>query len=89
LKIGAVVALNALGDVFDWKSGRRIAGMLTEDGTAFADSPEEMRRGLEQTNQEYVGNTTLGVIITTARFHKGSLCKIAGMGHDGYARSVE
>ena len=88
LKIGAVIALNALGDVFDWKNGKRIAGMLTEDHTAFADSPEEMRRSMERVQSRFVQNTTLGVIITNARFHKGSLCKIAGLGHDGYARSI-
>ena len=88
LKIGAVIVLNALGDVFDWKNGKRIAGMLTEDHTAFADSPEEMRRSMERVQSRFVQNTTLGVIITNARFHKGSLCKIAGLGHDGYARSI-
>lgn len=88
LKIGAVVALNALGDVFDWKNGEQIAGMLTKDRTAFANSPEEMRSSLEDVKKRFVDNTTLGVIITNARFHKGSLCKIAGLGHDGYARSI-
>ena len=88
LKIGAVTVLNALGDVFDWKNGERIAGMLTEDKKAFADSPEEMRKSIEKVSNRFVGNTTLSVIITNARFHKGSLCKIAGMGHDGYARSI-
>lgn len=88
LKIGAVVALNALGDIFDWKNGRQIAGVLTEDKKALACSPREMARSLEVINNRFVQNTTLGVIITNARFHKGSLCKIAGLGHDGYARSI-
>ena len=88
LKIGAVVALNAIGDIFDWKSGERIAGMLTPDRTAFANSPEEMRKSIEAVTNRFVENTTLGVIMTNARFHKGSLCKIAGLGHDGYARSI-
>ena len=79
LKIGAVIALNALGDVFDWKNGKRIAGMLTEDRTAFADSPDEMRKSIEKAQNLFVENTTLGVIITNARFHKASLCKIAGL----------
>ena len=30
LKIGAVVVLNALGDVFDFRSGRQIAGLLSK-----------------------------------------------------------
>ena len=88
LKIGAVIALNALGDVFDWKNGKQIAGMLTEDGSAFANSPEEMRKSFENVTKRFVENTTLGIIITNARFHKSSLCKIAGLGHDGYARSI-
>ncbi len=88
LKIGAVVAVNALGDIFDWKTGRQIAGMLTEDRRGFANSPDEMRKSIEVVSNRFVENTTLGVIMTNARFHKGSLCKIAGMGHDGYARSI-
>ena len=88
LKIGAVVVLNALGDIFDWKTGKQIAGMLNEEGTAFASSPVEMKKSIETVKNRYVENTTLGVIITNARFHKGSLCKIAGLGHDGYARSI-
>ena len=88
LKIGAVVAVNALGDIFDWKSGKQIAGMLTEDRKAFAHSPAEMQKSIEAIKNRFVNNTTLGVIITNARFHKGSLCKIAGLGHDGYARSI-
>ena len=88
LKIGAVVALNALGDIYDWKNGEQIAGMLTEDGTAFAKSPEELRKSIEAVKNRFVENTTLGVIITNAKFHKGSLSKIAGLGHDGYARSI-
>ena len=88
LKIGAVVVLNALGDIFDWKTGKQIAGMLNEEGTAFASSPVEMKKSIETVKNRFVENTTLGVIITNARFHKGSLCKIAGLGHDGYARSI-
>lgn len=88
LKIGAVVALNALGDIFDWKNGEQIAGMLTPDGKAFAHSPEEMHKSIAAIKNRFVNNTTLGVILTNAAFHKESLSKIAGMGHDGYARSI-
>ena len=33
-------------------------------------------------------NTTIGIILTNAKFNKTQLCKLAGMGHDGYARSI-
>lgn len=88
LRIGAAVALNALGDVFDWKTGKQVAGLLSEDGLSFRSSPEVISSGINRVKDRFVGNTTLGVIITNAYFEKAALCKIAGMGHDGYARSI-
>ncbi len=94
LKIGAVVALNALGDIYDWRTGKQIAGLLTEDRTAFRSSPEVIASSIQTVKNRFkesvagVTNTTLGVIITNAAFEKPALCKIAGMGHDGYARTI-
>ncbi|MBQ3321220.1 MAG: P1 family peptidase [Firmicutes bacterium] len=88
LKIGAVVAVNALGDIFDWKNGEQIAGLLTEDKSAFRSTEEVLRSSIETVENRFVENTTLGIIITNAAFDKASLCKIAGMAHDGYARSI-
>ena len=88
LKIGAVVVLNALGDVFDWKTGRQIAGLLSEDKRTLCSSSEEMRRSTQDAGNRFAGNTTLAVVMTNAQFDKASLCKIAGMAHDGYARSI-
>ncbi len=88
LQVGAVVALNALGDVFDWKTGRQVAGLLTEDKSALRNTAEFMRRSTEIVENKFTGNTTLGVVVTNAAFAKAQLCKIAGMAHDGYARSI-
>ena len=88
LKVGAVVALNALGDVFDWKTGRQLAGLLTADKTAFRGTSELMEAAIEAVENRFTGNTTLGVILTNAAFQKPQLCKIAGMAHDGYARAI-
>ena len=87
-KIGAVVALNALGDVFDWKTGKQIAGLLNEDRTELRSTSEVMKSSLDVVENRFVGNTTLGIVITNGRFEKAQLCKIAGMAHDGYARSI-
>ena len=38
LKVGAIVAVNALGDIYDHHSGRIVAGMLNEERSAFADT---------------------------------------------------
>lgn len=88
LKIGAVVALNALGDVIEWKSGRKIAGLLSEDKKSFRDTVEYMSQKTAVIDNRYLSNTTLGVVITNAVFDKSHLCKVAGMAHDGYARSI-
>ena len=88
LKIGAVVAVNALGDVYDWKTGKKIAGLLTEDGKGFRDTLEYMAMDTAVKDNKFTGNTTIGVVMTNAAFSKSQLCKIAGMTHDGYARSI-
>ncbi|MBQ9341546.1 MAG: P1 family peptidase [Lachnospiraceae bacterium] len=88
LKVGAVVALNALGDIFDWKTGKQIAGLLTEDKKSLRNTVEVMKSSIEPVENRFVGNTTLAVVMTNAYFTKPSLCKIAGMAHDGYARSI-
>ena len=88
LKIGALVALNALGDVFDWQSGKQIAGLLTKDKTALCSTTEVMQGSYEVRENKFTANTPLGVVVTNAQFDKSSLGKIAGMAHDGYARSI-
>ena len=88
LRIGAIVAVNALGDIFDWRTGRKIAGLLTEDKTGFRDTSEYMKQSIRVKENKYTDNTTLGVVITNAAFDKTQLCKIAGISHNGYARSI-
>ena len=88
LKVGAIVVLNALGDVFDWKNGRQIAGLLTEDKKGMRSTSEQMRASVKVVDNRFTGNTTLAVVMTNAHFEKAQLCKIAGMAHDGYARSI-
>ena len=88
LRIGAIVALNALGDVYDWKTGEKIAGLLSEDKTEFRSTEDLMKGSIQKVENKFTGNTTLGAVITNAVFQKSQLCKIAGMAHDGYARSI-
>ena len=88
LQVGAVVAVNAVGDVYDYENGRKIAGLLAADGKTFLDSELAALQAIEAQTEKFVGNTTLGVILTNARLDKAHLCKIAGMAHDGYARTI-
>ena len=40
LKVGAIVAVNARGDIYDWKDGKKVAGLLNADRKTFADTEE-------------------------------------------------
>jgi L-aminopeptidase/D-esterase-like protein len=88
LKLGAVTVLNSLGDVFDWRTGEQIAGVLAEDGVSFSGSPDIISAGIRTVKDILAQNTTLTVVITNADLDKAALCKVAGMGHDGYARAI-
>ncbi|MBR2186705.1 MAG: P1 family peptidase [Lachnospiraceae bacterium] len=88
LKIGAVVILNALGDVFDHKTGKKAAGLLNEEKNGFRSTLDFMSKVTDVIENKFTGNTTIGIVITNAGFNKPALCKIAGMAHDGFARSI-
>ncbi len=88
IKIGAVVAVNALGDIFDPDTGVQIAGMLTPDGKGLRSSETELYADMETPHDVFTGNTTIGAIVTNASFSKAEMNKIAAMAHNGYARSI-
>ena len=88
LKVGAIVVVNALGDICDYHNGQIVAGMLCDDRKSFADSSKLLYQSFEVHENKFTGNTTIGAIITNAQFDKSRLCKIASMAHNGYARSI-
>ncbi len=88
LKIGAVAAVNALGDVFDYRTGRQLAGILREDRRTLGSSTSALMGSEADAGYRFTENTTLGVVVTNAAFDKASLCKLAGMAQDGLARSI-
>ncbi len=89
LKIGAVVALNACGDIFDYRNGQQIAGLLTEDKKGLRSSADMLVSLLDRKEAEMAGNTTIALVMTNAYLEKPQLCKVAGMAHNGYARSID
>lgn len=88
LKIGAVVAVNALGDVYDEQTGKILAGMRARDGRNFADSEQAIYAAYANPISLPEGNTTIGAIITNGRFDKTQMNKIAAMAQNGLARSI-
>jgi L-aminopeptidase/D-esterase-like protein len=78
--IGALVAVNAIGDVVDPKNGEVIAGLRS------GPSLEWMRTG--QAESPLQSNTVIGVIATDAKLTKASATKVAQMAQDGVARVI-
>lgn len=88
LKIAAVVVLNAFGDVFNPKNGEKIAGLMNQERTEFIDLEECLIRMATAPRDLFRSNTTIGCIITNAKFDKSKLNKIASMTRNAYARCI-
>ena len=92
--MAAIVVLNALGDIFDSRTGEKIAGVRAEDGNGFGDTREEMYRLFAPTDlftgeQKFSNNnTTIGAVITNGRFTKSELTKLASMTRCAYSRCI-
>lgn len=96
--VGAIVAVNAFGDVIDPKTGEILAGArsveigplrLGEKGY-FADTLEVMKSMAGRAVLRFATktNTVIGVVATNAKLTKSEANKMAQMAHDGLARVI-
>jgi L-aminopeptidase/D-esterase-like protein len=90
LTVGAIVAVNAVGDIVDPLSGNVVAGIRTEDGKGLADVRALIRRGAFSRGAEprAGANTTIAVVATNARMTKADISRVALMADDGLARAI-
>lgn len=88
LVVGALAAVNALGDVVDPDTGSIVAGARSESGDGFADTMSILRSGWRLGTTETTENTTLGVVATNLKWSKAQATKVAQMAHDGLALSI-
>jgi len=88
LQVGAIVAVNCLGDVVDPVAGEKLAGPLNEDMKTLADTEEIMIRSFSEKKDPFTGNTTIGVVATNAALTKAQAAKLASMAQNGYARTM-
>jgi L-aminopeptidase/D-esterase-like protein len=96
--VGAIVAVNAFGDVIDPQTGQIIAGARNPqpEGTApdaqdyFANTLQVMKNLVSAKPLRFgrSENTVIGVVATNARLNKEQANKVAQMAHDGLARAV-
>ena len=80
LVVGAIVAVNALGDVVDPYTGTKVAGL--RHGTTL----DWMKNsGAPSAGQS---NTVIGAVATNAKLNKAQATKVAQMAQDGVARAI-
>jgi L-aminopeptidase/D-esterase-like protein len=86
--IGAIVAVNALGDVVDVDTGRRIAGILNKEKSAVYNTEACMYEEYDKNRNVFSGNTTIGCVVTNAKLTKTQANKVASIAHNGFARAI-
>jgi L-aminopeptidase/D-esterase-like protein len=87
LMVGAIVAVNCLGDVINPANGEILAGAISEDNS-FINTEEAMLKQYDSNKNVFSGNTTIGVIATNAVLTKVQASKVASMAHNGYGRAM-
>lgn len=87
LQVGAIVVVNAIGDVFEMDSQKQLAGLLNKRKDGMVSSELEAVK-LLQLASVFSLNTTIGAIITNAKLDKASMNKVAAMASNGIARTI-
>jgi L-aminopeptidase/D-esterase-like protein len=96
--VGAIVAVNAFGDVIEPTTGEILAGtrskklgplLLGSEGY-FANTLESMKSLAGRTVMGLAGksNTVIGVVASNASFNKSETTKVAQMAQDGLSRCI-
>ena len=88
--VGALVVVNAVGDVRDPETGALIAGTRdAPEGRRLVDTARALREGGGALGRfAGPGHTTVGVVATNARLSKPEAAKLAALGLVGFARAL-
>jgi L-aminopeptidase/D-esterase-like protein len=86
--LGAIMAVNAVGDVRDPETGRLIAGARdAADGRRLIDTAAALAAGVPAPAFGPV-NTTIGLVATTATLDKVEAGRVARLAMDGFTRAL-
>ncbi len=87
--VGAIVAVNAVGGVYDVDTGEVVAGPLMDDGVSMHESMTQITSpGFARPDRPSASNTTIGVVATNARLNKEQANKLASVAQDGLALAI-
>ena len=89
LIVGAIVVVNAVGNVVNSTTGKIVAGAKHPETGKFMDIVERLsQQGERDPFQPANTNTTIGVVGTNAELSPTEVTKVAQMAHDGLARTI-
>jgi L-aminopeptidase/D-esterase-like protein len=89
VRIAALVAVNAAGDVIDPATARVVAGSRQLDGHTPRRITAALARGLMPPSVLAGAATTIGIVATDAVLDKTQCSRLATMSHDGLARCID
>jgi L-aminopeptidase/D-esterase-like protein len=88
LLVGAIIAVNCVGDVYDPGTGKIVAGVLNDDKKTVGNSERILLQNYADHKDFFSGNTVIGTILTNAKLDKVQAAKVAASGQDGIARCI-
>lgn len=87
--VSSIVAVNALGDIYDYEKSKRIAGVYDRENSKHLSTIDLYEKNFSGYNNKGNScNTTIAVVCTNAKLTKANCNKVSQMAHDGYARSI-
>lgn len=87
LQVACVCAVNACGNVVDYKTNEPLAGVYNPKLNKLIPY-EELLVKMNELRKLQDGNTTIACVVTNAKLNKAQCTKIAGIAHNGYARAI-
>jgi L-aminopeptidase/D-esterase-like protein len=87
--VGAICAVNAVGDVYNPKTGKLVAGSRTPDGKSFRPISDRLRNGEEVLLPPAGTHTTISCVATNAKLETAAITKVAQMASAAHARVVK
>lgn len=88
IQVGAIVAVNACGNVVDYQTNEQLAGIYDSEHNCIIPATDVIFKQMEKLRELPSGNTTISCVITNAKLDKAQCTKIAGIAHNGYARAI-
>lgn len=88
VQVGAIVAVNACGNVVDYQTNAQLAGIYDQEHDCIIPAEEVIFQQMEKLRELPSGNTTIGCVVTNVKLNKAQCTKIAGIAHNGYARAI-